>query len=40
MAVLLGLLSTRVDPVAAFGCFTEQTVWDVGRRDITALPVG
>ncbi|KWT56963.1 hypothetical protein ADL21_37195 [Streptomyces albus subsp. albus] len=37
---LLKYLGSGLLSLAAFGCFTEHAVWDVARRDITALPVG
>ncbi|MFK8844020.1 hypothetical protein [Streptomyces sp. Ac-502] len=37
---LLKYLGSGLPAIISFGCFTEQAVWDAGRRDITALPVG
>ncbi|MFH8409333.1 hypothetical protein ACH4FX_31790 [Streptomyces sp. NPDC018019] len=37
---LLKYLGSGLQALAAFGSFTEQAVWDAGRRDVTALPVG
>ncbi|WP_030672092.1 hypothetical protein [Streptomyces rimosus] len=37
---LLKYLGSGLLSLVTFGCFTEHAVWDAGRRDITALPVG